>query len=115
MALTARQQINKLKLVIEDAQKKIAELEPLAVNEVDTSAIVTGDFVTANYGRGDKAKPVSGKIEGIKREPGKAARLLVKIGTGFDSELVVLFENQITGVVSEEKVEADPRDSAATE
>lgn len=95
--MSARQKIASINAQIEKLVAKRTELEAAAANEVDTASLAAGDTVGATYGRGDKARQVSGKVLGIANN-GKVNIVKVLIGEGADSEIISLFEAQITSI-----------------
>lgn len=95
--MSARQKIESINAKIKELEAKKAELQAAADAEVDTGSIAEGDEVTANYGRGDKARVVTGKVLGVTNN-GKVDIVKALIGTGADSEIISLFKQQITGV-----------------
>lgn len=84
---------------------KIAELEILAANEVDTSKVVKGTKVDFEFGRGENKTVKTGVVQGVKREEGKAAiaKVMTEEANG-DVDLVGIFLSAIKKVYSE----ADP-------
>ena len=93
--MSARQKIAALQATIDAAVLKIAELQPAADKEIDTSSLAAGDTVSFEYGRAEKKRNLSGVVIAIKREPNKAALVKVQVGDGFDAEILTVFETTI--------------------
>jgi hypothetical protein len=70
---------------------EIAKLEVEAASEVDTDAIVAGDVVSFNYGKGEKRTVQTGTVLGRKPAEGKSPALIrIAVGTGFDATLATV-------------------------
>jgi hypothetical protein len=93
---------------IEKLQAENAVLAVQASKEVNTDAIVKGDTVVAEYGRGENAREVTGIVKGIKDEPGKAKLFKLEIGEDFSAEVVTVFASAIRAVNPEAEQAADP-------
>jgi hypothetical protein len=92
---------------IEKLQAENAALAIQAAKEVNTDAIVAGDVVVAEYGRGENARTVTGLVKGIKDEPGKAKLFKLEVGSGFDAEVVTVFASAIRAVNPDTAEETD--------
>lgn len=103
----SRAKIAAIRASIRALEAKITpELLAAAEAEVDTDSIVAGDTVSANYGRKDNVRLITGVVKGVKREPGKAALFKVSVGEGFDSEDLIVFASAIVSVVPAVQPEA---------
>lgn len=106
--MSAHVKIAALRARIAADTAKIAELEVLAANEVDTSKVAKGTKITFEFGRGDSKTTLFGTVQGVKREEGKAAiaKVLVEKDNG-DVDLVGIFLSAIKAVEGDQPV-ADP-------
>lgn len=95
--MSARAKIAALEAQIAAINVKIEELRPAADAEIDFNSITVGSTVTANYGRGDKARVIVGVVKGV-HNTGKQLLFKVETGTGFDTELVTVLANAVTAV-----------------
>jgi len=106
--MSAHVKIAALRARIAADTAKIAELEVQAANEVDTSKVAKGSEVTFEFGRGDNKTTLTGVVQGVRREEGKAAiaKVLVSKDNG-DVDLVGIFLSAIKSIKGTEP-EADP-------
>jgi hypothetical protein len=98
--MSAKSKIAKLQAQIDALNVKIAELQAAADAEVDLSLAVPGASITATYGRGEKARTISGVLRGAKTNERGVSLYKIEVGEGVDAEFITVFANQITFVAA---------------
>lgn len=96
--MSAKAKIAKLNTQIAELQAKIAELQPQADAELDLTLAVPGAYIEATYGRGEKARSITGILKGVKQTD-KTNIYKVEVGEGADAEFINVFGGQITAIV----------------
>lgn len=95
--MSAKAKIAKLNTKIAELQAEIAKLQPEADAELDLNLAVPGARIDATYGRGEKARSITGILKGVKNTE-KASIYKIEVGEGADAEFINVFGSQITAI-----------------
>jgi hypothetical protein len=68
-----------------------------AINAI--ASVKEGDTVKGTYGRADTARSVEGRVLGVSKDEAGKVKVKAVIGSGFDTEVLVLDETNITEVI----------------
>jgi recombinational DNA repair ATPase RecF len=98
MPASATQRLISAQARLAKLQAEVDALVIEAATEVNVETLREGDTVKFNYGRAEKARELVGIVQGVKATDKGQTLVRVKIGSGFDAEVVTTFATSITEV-----------------